>query len=238
MNQQQYQNFLNDPTTLLNVPSVVHRIRLNNLDGADNATSRAVDQNGVFALRYRYSVARVTSVWLRYDTTPIQATSALWVEGRTPVAGEYIKTHAYYLQWGVDQAYAIELGADAPLFFTAELTGCGILVFSAPNKLIVVHHNIQVPNIAQTFFERLFESPQAHADRSAANAADVRTQKLFELAEDIISTTPGITRGKLLGEAHYPTKSCVFGIKRSGRWRLFINRPVGAIYQTDLLYEA
>jgi len=238
MNQQQYRQFLDDPRTLLNGPGNVRQIKLTGLAATDNAVSRAVMQNGVMSLRYRFSAARVTPVWLRYDATPYPATSALWVSGGPPPLPPAViqRDRAYYLQWGVDQAYAIELGADAQLFFTAELTGCGILVFSAPQKLIVVHHNVQVPNVPQTFFQRLFESNQAHAQRSAANAVDVRAQTLYNLAQDIVATTPGITRGTLMSVAQYANPSRVFGIKRGGQWRLFVNRPVGGNYQTELLY--
>lgn len=238
MNQQQYRQFLNDPRTLLNGTGNVRQIRLTGFGATDNAVSRAVVEGGVLSLRYRFSAARVTPVSLRYDDTHIPATSAIWVSGGTPPPPPAViqRDRAYYLQWGVDQAYAIELGADAQLFFTAELTGCGILVLSAPDKLIVVHHNVQVPDVRQNFMQRLFERNQSYRQRSDNNAIDVREQTLHNLAQDLIATTPGITGGTQLSVAQYASPSRVFGIKRGGQWRLFINSPVGGNFQTQLLY--
>lgn len=237
MNQQQCHQFLSDPTTFLNAGNV-SEIRLHgSMAQAANAVSRIVNQAGGNRLRYKFSAARVTPVTLKYDDTGIPQTSALWVSGQPPATGgDYQRDRAYYLQWGVDQAYAIELGFDAQLFFTAELTGCGILVFSAPNKLVVVHHNIQVNPIPQTVFQRLFESAAARQRRETAHVANVQTEALHNLAQDIIASSPGITGGTQLSVRQYGNRARVFGVKR-GRWCLFVNRRTGGgNYQTELLY--
>jgi len=80
----------------------------------------------------------------------------VWVSHDAPPAEGYHRDRAYYLQWGADQAYAIELVSDAQLFFTAELTGCGILIFTAPKRTIVVHHNIQVTPVPPDFVSAAF----------------------------------------------------------------------------------
>jgi hypothetical protein len=140
------------------------------------------------------------------------------------------------LQWAAGQAYAIELGADAQLFFTAELTGCGILIFTAPGRTLVVHHNIQVAPVAPTWFQRLFESAAARVQRDAAHAAEARTDALYDLAQDIVAATPDITGGTHLSVRQYGATARVFGIRRGGQWRLFVNRPVGGSYRTELLH--
>lgn len=237
MNQQQYRQFLGDPRTLLNAGNV-SEIRLDaSMAQAANAVSRVVNQAGGNRLRYQYSAARVTPVTLKYDDTRIPQTSAIWVRRQPPAGGgDYQRDRAYYLQWGVDEAYAIELGFDAQLFFTAELTGCGILVFSAPNKLIVVHHNIQVHPIPQTLFQQLFERAAARQQREPAHVVNVRNETLHNLAQDIVASTPNITGGTQLSVQQYGNRARVFGVKR-GRWRLFVNRPIGGgNYQTELLY--
>ena len=121
MNQQQYRQFLGDPRTLLNAGNV-SEIRLDaSMAQAANAVSRVVNQAGGNRLRYQYSAARVTPVTLKYDDTRIPQTSAIWVSRQPPAGGgDYQRDRAYYLQWGVDEAYAIELGFDAELFFTAD----------------------------------------------------------------------------------------------------------------------
>jgi hypothetical protein len=238
MNRQQYRQFLNNPVALLNGPGNVSQIRLHAsmTRAIANTVSRTVQRPDAVPLHYQYSAARVTPVTVRYDDSGIPATSAVWVSRHPPAAGDYQRDRAYYLQWAPDQAYAVELGFDAQLFFTAELTGCGILVFSAPSKLIVVHHNVQVAAVPQNFFQRLFESRAAHAQRSAAHKADVRMRTLQELAAHIVEATPEITGGTQLSVAQYGATARVFGIKRGGQWRVFVNRPGGARYRTELLY--
>lgn len=187
-------------------------------------------------MRYQYSVALVAPVTLRYDDTGIPNTSAVWVSRTSPVGVDYQRDRAYYLHWNVNQAYAIELGSDAQLFFTAELTGCGILIFTAPSRTIVVHHNLQVPVVPPTFFQQLFESNDARDQRYDAHKANVQMGALQNLAQDIVAANLDITGGTLLSVGQYGGISRVFGIKRGGRWRLFVNRPVGGNYQTELLY--
>lgn len=245
MNQQQYRQFLDNPVHLLNPPLGAGNVRQIRLDGTmaqaiPNSVSRTVVNPGAVPLHYQYSSARVTPVTLRYDDTGIPANSAVWVSRNPPAAlgSPHQRDRAYYLQWAANQAYAIELGFDAQLFFTAELTGCGILIFTAPNRTIVVHHNVQVPPVPQTFFQQLFENAAAHQRRSAIHSSDVRTQTLRNLAQDIIAMTPDINAGTQLSVQQYGASARVFGIKRSGRWRLFVNRPVGGLYQTELLYRS
>lgn len=240
MNQQQYRQFLNNPAVLLNGAGNVSQIRLNgNMSQAiANSVSRTVNHPGTVPLHYQYSASRVTPVTLKYDDTGFPGNSAVWVSRQPPAAGDYQRDRAYYLQWAADHAYAIELAFDAQLFFTAELTGCGILIFSAPNKLIVVHHNVQVPALPQNWFQHLFESAAAHNQRNAAHSADVRAQTLHNLAQDILTTSPGITGGTLMGVQQYGHKARIFGVKRGGQWRIFVNRPIGPNnYRTELLYE-
>lgn len=238
MNIQQYQQFLNDPRTLLNAAGNVSQIRLEgSMALASNSVYRVVNQAGVSRLRYKYSNSRVTPITVRYDDSGIPQTSGIWFSQRSPSQGDYRKDRAYYLEWGVDQAYAIELGSDAQLFVTAELTGCGIIVFSTPSKLVVVHHNIQVSSLPQTWLQWIIESRTAKQQREAAFVANSREQALVNLVQDIVATTPGITRGISLSVNQYGSKARVFGVRRHGLWRLFVNRPNGAInYQTDLLY--
>jgi hypothetical protein len=237
MNQRQYRQFLDNPLALLNAGNV-RQIRFDPTmsQAIANTVSRIVRHPGAVPLHYQYSAARVTPVTLRYDDTGIPQTSAVWVSRNQPSAGEYQRDRAYYLQWAPDQAYAIELGFDAQLFFTAELTGCGILIFTAPKKTIVVHHNVQVPPVPPTFFQQLFERAAARQQREAAHSADVRLRTLQDLAQDIVGTTPGITAGTAMSVQQYGGNARVFGIKR-GEWRLFVNRPVGGSYVTELLYE-
>ncbi|MGN0920955.1 MAG: hypothetical protein ACI4NJ_04410 [Cellvibrio sp.] len=238
MDIKQYQQFLNDPRTLLNGAGNVSQIRLDgSMARASNAVSRVVSQAGVSRLQYKYSNSRVTPITVRYDDTGIPQTSGIWFSQNSPAQGDYRKDRAYYLEWGVDQAYAIELGCDAQLFITAELTGCGIIVFSTPSKLIVVHHNIQVIPLPQTWLQWIIESQRAKQKREAEFVANSREQALVNLVQDIVATTPGITRGVSLSVNQYGSRARVFGVKRNNQWRLFINRPNGGIhYQTDLLY--
>jgi hypothetical protein len=238
MNQQQYRTFLNDPVQLLNGPGNVRQIKF---DGSmaraiPNSVSRSVQRPGAVPLHYQYSAARVVPVTLRCYDTGIAPTSAVWVSRNPPAAEPFQRDRAYYLQWDADQAYAVELGFDAQLFFTAELTGCGILIFTAPGRTIVVHHNIQVAPLPPTLFQRLFESGTARNQRDTAHSGEVRENALHDLAQDIIAETPGITGGKQLSGRQYVGQSRVFGIKRGGQWRLFVNRPVGGSYRTELLY--
>ena len=160
----------------------------------------------------------------------------MWVSHDAPPAGGYQRDRAYYLQWGADQAYAIELGSDAQLFFTGELTGCRILIFTAPKRTIVVHHNIQVTPVPPTLCQQLFESAAARQLRNAGHAAALRMGTLHSLAQDIVTASPDITGGTQLSMQQYGATARIFGIKRRGRWRLYVNRPVGGGYQTELLY--
>ncbi|RDU96659.1 hypothetical protein [Trinickia dinghuensis] len=238
MNPQQYRLFLDNPVLFLNGPGNVRQIRLDGTmtQAMPNSVSRTVQYPGAVPLHYQYSAARVTPVTLRYDDTGISATSAVWISRNQP-GGQYQRDRAYYLQWAADHAYAIELAFDAQLFFTAELTGCGIMVFTAPNKTIVVHHNVQVPPVPLTFMQQMFESAAARQQRETAHVSDVRTQTLHGLAQDIAAAHPDITGGTLLSVQQYGATARVFGIKRNGQWRLYVNRPVGGTYQTELLSE-
>lgn len=239
MDQLQYRQFLGDPVALLNGPGNVSEIRLDSTMVRDipNTVSRTVHNPGAVPLHYQYSAARVTPVTVRYDDTGISATSAVWVSRDAPAGADYQRDRAYYLQWAADQAYAIELGFDAQLFFTAQLTGCGILIFTAPSRTIVVHHNVQVPAVPPSFFQQRFESAAARQQRNDAHSADVRMGTLHNLAQDIVAATPDITRGTQLSVQQYGDAARVFGIKRDGGWRLFVNRKLGGTYRTELLYE-
>ena len=240
MTPQQYRLFLDNPVALLNGPGNVRQIRLDGTMGQAiaNSVSRTVQNPGAVPLHYQYSAARVLPVTLRYDDTGIPPTSAVWISRNQPGGGgQYQRDRAYYLQWAPDQAYAIELGFDAQLFFTAELTGCGIMVFTAQHKTIVVHHNVQVPPVPPTFMQQIFESAAARQLRDAAHMVDVRTQTLASLAQDIVAAHPDMTGGTLLSVQQYGATARVFGIKRGGQWRLYVNRPVGGTYQTELLHQ-
>ncbi|MEX3899856.1 hypothetical protein [Paraburkholderia sp. BR10954] len=238
MNPQQYRQFLANPAVLLNGPGNVRQIRLESdmTREIPNSVSRTVQNPGAVPLHYQYSAARVTPVTLRYDDTGISATSAVWIS-RIPPTGEHQRDRAYYLQWAPDCAYAVDLSFDAQLFFTAELTGCGIMVLRAPNKTIVVHHNVQVPPVPPTFWQWIFESAAARQQRHAAHVSDVRTQTLLNLAQDIVASHPGITGGTLLSAQQYGDRARVFGIKRGEQWRLYVNYPAGGNYRTDLLCQ-
>ncbi|MFN7571750.1 MAG: hypothetical protein ACK5TK_09915 [Betaproteobacteria bacterium] len=240
MDPQQYRGFLNDPVLLLNRTenANVRQIRLHSsmASASPSAVFRTVQHPGAVRLRYQSSAARAVPVTLRYDDTGIPATSAVWVS-RNPPAGEpFQRDRAYYLHWASDEAHAVELGSDAQLFFTAELTGCGILIFRAPGTTIVVHHNIQVDPVPPTLFQRLFESAAARNERASMHSGEVKENALHNLAQHIIAATPGITGGTQLSVRQYGDKARVFGIKRGGQWRLFVNRPVGGSYRTELLH--
>ncbi|TDO96722.1 hypothetical protein [Marinomonas balearica] len=239
MDLRQYQQFLNDPVRLLSRGNV-SQLRFNGtLSNVKNAVMRVIDQGGTYRIRYKYSKSRVTPVTIKYDDTGIPQTSAIWVS-RTPPngIGDYRKDRAYYLEWGSNNAYAIELGAEAQLFFTAELTGCGILIFSAGEKLIVVHQNIQVDPIPQNAFQKIFESDSAKQQRNRDHSNLVRVQTLHKVALDIVDQMPSITRGAQISVKDYGDKARIFGIKRHGAWRLYINKPNGNRgYQTELIYE-
>lgn len=239
MNFQQYQQFLNDPRALLNGNGNVSQIRL---DGsmssplASNSIARVIDRENGRQLEYDYSKSRVTQISIRYDDNPIPQVAAIWISRNTPPAGaEFQADTAYYLEWEVNRALAIELKDEARLFFTAELTGCGILVFYAADKLIVVHHNIQVEPLPQSFFQKLFESAAARQQRESTYVAETRENALVDLANDIVEQVPGITGGTSLSVNQYGGTARVFGIRQAGRWRIYVNRPVAGQYQTDLL---
>jgi hypothetical protein len=238
MTHQQYRQFLDNPVAMLSAGNV-RQIRL---DGSmdhviPNSVSRIVHNPGAVPLHYQYSAARVVPVTIQYQDTGIPPTSGVWVNRNTPAAGEYQRDRAYYLQWGADQAYAIELGYDAQLFFTAQLTGCGILIFTAPHRTIVVHHNVQVPPVPPTIFQRLFENAANRALREADHAGNVRAGTLYDLAHDIVAATPDITGGTQLSIQQYNPPTRLFGVKRGGQWRFFVNSTVGGGFQTQLLYE-
>jgi hypothetical protein len=238
MNPQQYRQFLNNPSALLNAQGNVRQIRFDSsmMREIPNSVSRTVQSPGAVPLHYQYSAARVTPVTLRYDDTGIPATSAVWVSRSSPNV-LHQRDRAYYLQWAADSAYAIDLGYDAQLFFTAELTGCGIMVFKARDRTIVVHHNVQVSPSSPTFMQRLFEGEAARERRETAHIDDVRTQALLDLAQDILASHPGITGGTLLSAQQYGDQARVFGIQRGGQWRLYVNYLAGGRYRTDLLYQ-
>jgi hypothetical protein len=60
---------------------------------------------------------------------------------------------------------------------------------------------------------------------------------LHSLAQNIVTATLDITGGTQLSVQHYGVTARVFGIKRGGRWRLYVNHPVGGGYETELLYR-
>jgi hypothetical protein len=239
----QYRQFLNDPVAFLNA-GPVKRLRINmNPAGAAfrNTVQRTTQHPGVVPTYWQYADALVAPVSLRIENSPVASVlSAVWVESKRPAPGaSFVNDRAYWLKWNADKAYAIALGHEAQLFFTATLTGCGILVFETPQKLIVIHHNVQVPTIGQGFVQRLLESRRAHQERDQNNRFDVQAQALEALAQHIISENPSI-RGVALNSPQYYSSgqpASVFGIKRGGRWRIYANTKTGADYRTDVLYK-
>lgn len=236
MDTTEYQNFLRNPDTFLNDANNVSQVRLNGSMSSviANSTSRTVTHPGCVPLHYQYSAARVVPVTLKHDQTGIPATSALWFS-RQDQTGTFQKDRCYYLQWGSDNAYAIELGTDAQLFITAELTGCGILIFSAPNKVIVVHHNIQVAPVQQNKLQKIFESNTAFNRRDTANREKERDCALHNLAYHIIDSTPEITGGNQISVKDYGDKARVFGVRRGG-WRIYLNRQGTNDYVTEKVF--
>lgn len=232
MNKQQYSDFLDDPCKFLNNGSVT-RLRLDSGLKVVKApaTSRTVQYPGSVPLRYQQAKASVQRISVRHSDTGIPPTSAVWVDTRDP-SQEFQNDNAYYLNWGPDSAYAIELGLEAQLFFTAELTGCGIIVLTGGGKTIVVHHNIQVAAPDPTLFQKVFESAAKKQARETAFVGLQRTDSLFVLLDHIVKENPNLTAGQLLSVQHYGGNSQFFGIKRGGRWRFYVNRPVGEAYQT------
>ena len=192
-----------------------------------------------FPTFFQYSDAMVASVSLRYDDTGIPATSALWAETNRPAGGQFVNDRAYYLQWNVDQAYAITLGHEAQLFFTAGLSGCGIIVFETPQNLIVIHHNVQVAAVGQSLMQYFVESRHSYDTRDRENFFDVQARALKALSGHIVSHNPSIVRGTALDAGQYMATgnaASVFGVKRNERWRIYVNSKTGANYHTDLLY--
>ena len=54
-----------------------------------------------------------------------------------------------------------------------------------------------------------------------------------------MARNPSITRAAALDARQYMgagNAATVFGVKRNGRWRIYINSKNGADYHTDLLY--
>jgi hypothetical protein len=241
MNQTQYRQFLNDPAAFLNAGPVVRRLRINMTPAGPGFrnTVRSTDQIGGAPIFFQYSDAMVTKVYLRYDDTALVPDNrVLWAE-TTPGGAQYVNDRAYYLQWNVDQAYAITLGHEAQLFFTAQVDGCGILVFETPQNLIIVHHNVQVAAVGESFLQSIFESRQNYNARDLANRFDVRAQTLQALVQHIVAHNPSIVRGTALDARQYMATgnpASVFGVKRGGRWRIYVNSMTGANYHTDLLY--
>lgn len=241
MNQNQYRQFLNNPVAFINGGPVT-RLRINMNPGGvgfRNTIRSTAQHPGSVPLSFQYSDSRVSPIYLRYDNTGIPPTSAIWAQSTRPGAGEFINDRAYYLQWSADQAYAIELGYEAQLFFTAQVDGCGILVFETPQKLIIVHHNVQVAAVGQTFLQSIFESQQNYTNRDRENRFDQRAQTLQALSEHIVANNPNIIGGTALDARQYLSAgnaASVFGVKRGGRWRIYVNSKLGANYQTKLLY--
>ena len=241
MDNTQYRQFLNNPVTFLN-GGPVSRLRINvTTPGVPfrNTIKSTENFNGSVPTSFQYSDSRVTSISLRYDNTGIAPTSALWAQTTRPPAGNFVNDRAYYLQWSADQAYAIELKHEAQLFFTAQVDGCGILVFETPQKLIIVHHNIQVAAAGQSFLQSVFESQGNYRARDRNNRFDARARALQDLSAHIIANNPGITGGTSLDARQYMATghaASVFGIKRGGRWRIYVNSKTGANYRTKLMY--
>lgn len=241
MDQTQYMQFLNDPARFLNNGPVQRlRITINPGPAAKNTVKYTANYPGAVPTDYYYSDALVKPVFIRYQNTSIPATSALWVETSQPAIDPFTRDRAYYLHWEVDYAYAITLGYAAQLFFTAQLTGCGILVFETPQALTVVHHNVQVAAVDQSFLQRILESQRDRSIREAEYKFDVRAQALQGLAMHIISADPDVIRGTALDSRQYLSSgnpASIFGVKRNERWRIFVNHNTSGVYQTELLYS-
>ena len=94
-----------------------------------------------------------------------------------------------------DQAYAIELKHEAQLLFTAQVDGRGILVCETPQKLIIVHHNIQVAAAGQNILQSEFESQRNYRTSDREHRFDARARALQELSAHIIANNSGITGG-------------------------------------------
>jgi hypothetical protein len=244
MTQAQYMQFLNDPARFLNA-GPVRRLRINvppvNPGTAVLMNPQSTDNYpGAVPVHFQWRLSSVAPIKWKYDNTGIPPTSAVWAQTTQP-GGQFVDDSAYYLKWSVDEAYALELGHQAQIFLTAQVDGCGILVFETPSNLIVVHHNIQVAAVGQSCFQRIFESRQAYGNRDQENRFDVRAQALQALSGHIMAKYPNITRGAALDVSHYMATgnaASVFGVARGrlGPWRIFVNSKTGTDYHTDMLF--
>lgn len=240
MDQQRYFSFLSNPCGSLNQGNV-SQLRLHSsmeTQSRNIAVDKPVEglSAGAVPLQYQSATASAVPVFIRYDDTSIPQTSAVWVSRTNTGAGDCLQDHAYYLNWGENTAYAVELGSEAKLFFTAELTGCGIIVLSGTGKTVLVHHNIQVTPPGPTYFQKLFESTPKKMAREAAAVAQSRTDSLYLMLQDIVASTPGLTSGKMLGVHQYGAKASFFGINNGGRWRFYLNMPGGQHYMTKEVF--
>jgi hypothetical protein len=111
--------------------------------------------------------------------------------------------------------------------------------FETPQNLIIIHHNVQVAAVGQSFIQSILESQHNYNARDRDNRFDVRAQTLQALSEHIVAHNPSIVGGTALDARQYMATgnaASVFGIKRGGRWRIYVNSRTGADYHTDLLY--
>jgi hypothetical protein len=112
------------------------------------------------------------------------------------------KENAYYLQWGPDRCYIITLRDQADLFFTDQLSGCGILVFETPHELIVMHHN-----------------RKSWQDLKSSN------EEVAKIADSYLAKK-NIIKYSFINSSHYNPDECagVFGIRSNGRWKIYFNK--------------
>lgn len=248
MNQNQYTQFLNDPAAFLNNNTDnlrQLRISVNPTGPAfSNTVKRTIQDQMGNDVYFQHSDALVTKMFLSYDISTVSDDlSALWIRTTDPKNGlPLIQDRAYWLKWNADESYAITLGYEAQLFFTATLTGCGILVLNSPKGLTIIHHNIQVPDIEQDFFQKVFESQNDYNKRNKENRFSARAAALGELARSIVADDNSITGGTTLDvNKYYNTErksASVFGVKHEDTWRIYVNSDnTGAGYQTELLYS-
>ncbi len=226
MNPTEYRLFSTNPIQFLSSDNYNLRFNLPHPKGA--SVHRQTHYTGTkLPVTFYHSESLLSTVHLYTERPVYQPNPVLWINSKSGgVAGK--TERAYYLHWQPDSAYAVMVGSNAKFFFTAELTGCGLLLYDCPAGILAVHLNMDV----DICVKKRFESQSKYLSRDSANRFKVKNAEFSTLADRIEEDYPELQGGARFLPHHYQSqgsgKAHVFGVNNDNVWTFYYS--VGDLY--------
>jgi len=237
MNNNDYRQFLNDPVTYMGNRG----LRLTGFSAPSllGSVKMVLGESGMFKVIDHNASSHIKKVVLYDDIN-----EDMWCSNGSPNAVAYVRDRAYYLHWKKGMAYSMTLGTEVNLFFTAELSGCCVMVFETNDGPTVFHGNIDVQfrdlkrNEKFNSYYRLLYDYIWHKKSSMFLTIAAKLKPNVTVTDRWSCVLPGFYQ-----QQSQDGKIKIFGVRRNKQWRFYYNLKTklknglrGYINKTEMFY--